>query len=88
MSERMWLDEQLEKARTERDEAIRQSQGYLKTARDCLDEIERLREALTKARPFVNMAVTQEQAEASYRWYSKAVAALSAVDAALKGAPQ
>ena len=54
------LETELEKARGERDEAIRQSQGYLKTARDCLDqladkdrEIAALREAL-EAVDFIN----------------------------------
>lgn len=36
--------------RAERDEAIRQSQGYLKTARDCLDTFTKLRESLADAR--------------------------------------
>jgi len=85
MSERMWLDEQLEKARTERDEAIRQSQEYLKTARDCLDkqtakdaEIARLREALQFVRPTIELQAKESPPGSSDR------AALAVVDAALK----
>ena len=50
--------------------------------------VTKLEEALGAARPFVNMAVTQGQAEASPRWYEKAVGALAKIDAALKDAPQ
>ena len=49
--------------------------------------VAKLEAALRQARPFVNMAVTQEQAEASPRWHSKAVNALVGIDAALSGEP-
>ena len=49
------------------------------------EENRRLREALKLSRPFV--AASVRQAEASTRWYDKAVAALTAIDAALAAEP-
>lgn len=43
--------------------------------------------ALEKARPFVRIAVTRKQADASSRWYDKAFAALAQLDAALAEEP-
>jgi hypothetical protein len=43
--------------------------------------------ALEKARPFVRIAVTRKQADASSRWYDKAFAALATIDAVLAAEP-
>lgn len=40
-------------------------------------------EALRLSRPFVNVAASPRQAEASTRWHDKAITALAAIDAAL-----
>jgi hypothetical protein len=42
--------------------------------------------ALELSRPFVRIAATQKQADASSRWYDKAVAALAAIDDVLAAA--
>jgi hypothetical protein len=85
MSERMWISEQLEQARTERDEAIRQSQGYLKAARECLDQIGPLRKALEDAR--LGIAVLGDTCKhlGLELGQQSAIRIMERIDAALKG---
>ena len=51
------------------------------------DENRRLKAALELSRPFVRIATSARQAEASTRWYDKAMAALARIDAALAAEP-
>ena len=74
------LIDELEKARGEKDEAIRQSQGYLKCARECLDERDTLRARVAK------LEAALEEARIDFEMWHETTS-IAKIDAALKDAP-
>ena len=82
--ERRGFEEERARLESEIAEAKRDVRLLGELAEEADAEIARLREALNAARPFVNLALTHEQAEASPCWHGKAVTALSAIAAALR----